>query len=125
MSDTGQRRRVSDSKSHVERWLPVYLTLAVTVAAFASVATWVGSLDHKVERNSSAIVRSCEILNAAITESQRAQGGEPTRILVAAILDGKPQVAESYAMALKRSKPALAQVDCERVKDPAYQPYRR
>ena len=103
-----------------------YLATAIVGGLLVVVSLNVFNLGSNVDANRAAIKRSCEVLNAAIVESQRSQGGEPSRILIEAILDGKPEVRGRFERASKRAGPALKTIDCDRVaEDPSYRPYGR
>lgn len=115
----------------LERFLPYAATgivgglLLAFVLNLTILSGDVSQTERTARANRQAIKRSCEILNAAIVESQSSQGGKPTQILIAAILDGKPQVKAAYLKAAKAEGPALKQINCKRVaSDPAYRPYK-
>lgn len=115
------KRRSTDNgglRGHVQRFVPFYVSLMVTIAAAAALFTYANG-------NRDAIERSCGVLNAAIIEAQSSQGNEATKILIGAILEGKPDAAEAYRRAVAKEPQALREVDCARVvEDPDYQPYK-
>jgi hypothetical protein len=113
--------------SRFERWLPYVAAVMLLGLLTLSVLNWTvfqEDVDDTTAANRQAIQRSCDILNDAIVKSQEGQGNEATRILIAAILDGKPEVKRAWLKAVEESPPVLPTINCRRVaNDPSYRPY--